>query len=78
MRAIKKSVDADRRPGRFLLTGSANVLALPQVSESLAGRMEIITLLPLARSEILGKPPTFLENALAGKIAKPFEIINRR
>jgi predicted AAA+ superfamily ATPase len=44
LRAIKKSVDADRRPGRFLLTGSANVLALPQVSESLAGRMEIITL----------------------------------
>ena len=40
--------------------------------------MEIITLLPLGRSEILGKPPTFLENALAGKIAKPFEIINRR
>lgn len=75
LRAIKKSVDADRRPGRFLLTGSANVLALPQVSESLAGRMEIITLLPLGRSEILGKPPTFLENALAGKIAKPFEII---
>ncbi len=75
LRTIKKSVDADRRPGRFLLTGSANVLALPQVSESLAGRMEIITLLPLGRSEILGKPPTFLENALAGKIAKPFEII---
>ena len=73
--AIKKSVDADRRPGRFLLTGSANVLALPQVSESLAGRMEIITLLPLGRSEILGKPSTFLENALACKIAKPFEII---
>jgi uncharacterized protein len=33
LRAIKKSVDADRRPGRFLLTGSANVLTLPQVSE---------------------------------------------
>lgn len=75
LRAIKKSIDADRRPGRFLLTGSANVLALPQVSESLAGRMEIITLFPLGRSEILGKPPTFLENALAGKIAKPIEII---
>ncbi len=75
LRAIKKSVDADRRPGRFLLTGSANILALSQVSESLAGRMEIITLFPLGRSEILGKPPTFLENALAGKIAKPIEII---
>lgn len=75
LRAIKKSVDADRRPGRFLLTGSANVLTLPQVSESLAGRMEIITLLPLGRSEVLGRPPTFLENALAGKVVEPFEII---
>jgi uncharacterized protein len=75
LRAIKKSVDADRRPGRFLLTGSANVLTLPQVSESLAGRMEIITLLPLGRSEILRRPPTFLENALAGKVVEPFEII---
>ena len=37
--------------------------------------MEIITLFPLSRSEILGKPPRFLENALAGKIAKPIEII---
>src|SRR6202047_413529 len=75
LRAIKKSVDDDRRPGRFLLTGSANILTLPQVSESLAGRMEIVSLLPLSRAEILGKPPTFLENALAGKIAEPFEII---
>jgi predicted AAA+ superfamily ATPase len=40
LRATKKSVDTDSRPGRFLLTGSANVLTLPQVSESLAGRME--------------------------------------
>ena len=47
LRAIKQSVDQDRRPGRFLLTGSANVLTLPTVSESLAGRMEIVTLLPL-------------------------------
>jgi predicted AAA+ superfamily ATPase len=41
LRAIKKSVDEDRRAGRFLLTGSANILTLPQVSESLAGRMEM-------------------------------------
>ncbi len=43
-RAIKTEVDQDRRPGRFLLTGSANVLVLPKLSESLAGRMELITL----------------------------------
>jgi len=36
--AIKKSVDEDRRPGRFLLTGSANLMALPSVADSLAGR----------------------------------------
>ncbi len=52
--AIKQAVDEDRRPGRFLLTGSANVLLLPGISESLAGRMEIITLMPLSQGEILG------------------------
>jgi predicted AAA+ superfamily ATPase len=54
-RAIKASVDRDRRPGRFLLTGSANVLLLPRLSESLAGRMEIRTLWPLAQAEIEGR-----------------------
>ena len=38
--AIKKSIDEDRRPGRFLLTGSANLMTLPTVADSLAGRME--------------------------------------
>lgn len=51
-RAIKAEVDQDRRPGRFLLTGSANVLLLPKLSESLAGRMELITLEGLSQSEI--------------------------
>jgi len=45
-RAIKASVDRDRKPGRFLLTGSANVLVLPRLGDSLAGRMEIIPLYP--------------------------------
>jgi predicted AAA+ superfamily ATPase len=52
--AIKATVDRDRRPGRFLLTGSANVLLLSKLSESLAGRMEILTLWPLAQAEIEG------------------------
>ena len=55
--AIKLMVDADRRPGRFLLTGSANVLRLPRISESLAGRMEIITLEPLSQGEIISAGP---------------------
>jgi predicted AAA+ superfamily ATPase len=71
LRAIKLSVDNDRRAGRFLLTGSANILTLPRVSESLAGRMEIISLMPISRAEIEGKRPTFLEAAFAGKLVKP-------
>ena len=71
LRAIKKSVDADRRPGRFLLTGSADVMTLPHVSESLAGRMEIISHLPLARAEILGTRPTFLEKVFKGTFPRP-------
>jgi uncharacterized protein len=66
--AIKKSVDDNYRPGRFLLTGSANVLTLPRVADSLAGRMETLRMLPLSRVEIAGKPPTFLERLFAGKL----------
>ena len=52
--AIKRVVDADARPGRFLLTGSANVFLLPRLSESLAGRMEILALHPLSQGELAG------------------------
>jgi predicted AAA+ superfamily ATPase len=51
LRAIKKSVDENNKPGRFLLTGSANLLTLSQVSESLAGRISIHTLLPFSWAE---------------------------
>ena len=66
--AIKKTVDEDYRPGRFLLTGSANVLTLPRVADSLAGRMETIQMLPLARAEVTGKMPRFLERLFDGKL----------
>lgn len=67
--AIKKTVDEDYRPGRFLLTGSANVLTLPRIADSLAGRMETLRMLPLARAEIAGKTsPTFLERLFAGTL----------
>ena len=69
--AIKKSVDEDRRPGRFLLTGSANILTLTKVADSLAGRMETIQLLPLARTELLGQKTTFLNSFFSAKIPKP-------
>ncbi|HEX2643304.1 MAG TPA: ATP-binding protein [Thermoanaerobaculia bacterium] len=51
-RALKMAVDRDRTPGRFLLTGSADLFLLPTVSESLAGRMEILTLWPLSQGEV--------------------------
>jgi hypothetical protein len=50
--AIKAAVDRQRQPGRFLLTGSANVLLLPGIADSLAGRMEVLSLWPLSSAEI--------------------------
>lgn len=61
--ALKLSIDQDRRPGRFLLTGSANLLALPHIADSLAGRMEVHTLLPFSQSELQGRPGDFLQRA---------------
>ena len=53
---IKAEVDRDRRPGRFLLTGSANVLLLPRMADSLAGRMEVLSLWPLSSAEMINSP----------------------
>lgn len=66
--AIKMAVDRDRRPGRFLLTGSADLLLLPAVSESLAGRMEIVRLNPLTEAEKTRRPGRFLEHLLGGAL----------
>jgi uncharacterized protein len=78
--AIKHSVDRDPRPGRFLLTGSANILTSPRIYEALTGRIEIVRLLPLAQAEIeqsvvnfvdalfSGRPPQ-IEEALMGRDA---------
>jgi predicted AAA+ superfamily ATPase len=58
---IKASIDRDRRPGRFILIGSAQVMLLPTVSESLAGRVEIHTLWPFSQAEIEGVPGQIVE-----------------
>jgi predicted AAA+ superfamily ATPase len=63
--AIKAEVDGNRRPGEFLLTGSANVLLLPRLSESLAGRMEILTLWPLSQGEIEDVQEGFVDAVFA-------------
>jgi predicted AAA+ superfamily ATPase len=69
--AIKQSVDQDRRPGRFLLTGSANVMTLPRVADSLAGRIETHTLLPLAGCEVQGSAGHWLDAVFAGAMPRP-------
>ena len=64
--ALKTAVDRGRTPGRFLLTGSANVLLVPRLADSLAGRMEVLRLHPLAQCELAGRRPKFLDALFAG------------
>lgn len=58
---IKAAINRDRRPGRFILTGSAQVMLLPKVSESLAGRVEVHTLWPFSQAEIEGVAGRIIE-----------------
>ncbi|WP_460030587.1 ATP-binding protein [Megalodesulfovibrio paquesii] len=60
--AIKEAVDRERRPGAWLLTGSADIMAVREVSESLAGRMETLTLWPLSWGELQGRQDSFLDD----------------
>ena len=77
--AIKTSVDANRRPGRFLLTGSANLMLLPSLTESLAGRMEVIRLHPLTQAEIHNAPGQFLHQLMSGRFsASPVRPVGRQ
>lgn len=71
--AIKAEVDRDRQPGRFLMTGSANLLSLPRLSESLAGRMEILTLWPLSQGEIEDTEEGFIDALFEGEFPLPEE-----
>lgn len=63
--ALKVAVDRRRTPGRFLLTGSANVLLLPKLADSLAGRMAVLRLHPLAQCELTRHPSHFLDTLFA-------------
>jgi predicted AAA+ superfamily ATPase len=64
--ALKTTVDRKREPGRFMLTGSANVLLLPKLADSLAGRMQILRLHPLAQCELARRAPGFLDALFEG------------
>ena len=60
-RAIKTEIDRRRTPGRFLMAGSTQVLLLPRLSDSLAGRLQIVRLHPLSQAELAGRVPDFLD-----------------
>ena len=65
--ALKIAVDRERVPGRFILTGSANVLLVPKLADSLAGRMQILRLHPLAQCELARHAPGFLDALFEGR-----------
>ena len=60
-RALKTEIDRRRSPGRFLMAGSTQVLLLPRLSDSLAGRLQIVRLHPLSQAELAGRIPDFLD-----------------
>ena len=67
--AIKVVVDRAREPGSFLLTGSANVVLVPRISESLAGRMEVTKLMPFSQGEIDRRNEGFIEAVFADDVS---------
>jgi uncharacterized protein len=66
--AIKDRLDRDNSRGQFLLTGSANILALPAVEDALPGRVDYMTLWPLAAAEIEGSEGNFVDALLRGEL----------
>lgn len=68
---IKAAVDRNRQAGSFLLTGSANVLTLPKIADSLAGRMEILSLRPLSQGEIEARKESFIDAVFADDFKLP-------
>ena len=69
--AIKRAVDEERSPGRFLLTASAQVLVLPSLSRELVGRMGILTLWPFSQAELEGRRECFVDWLFGGQTAAP-------
>lgn len=69
--AIKAEVDRDRRPGRYLLTGSARARFVPEISEALVGRVEVVTLWPLSQGEIEGRDERFVDAIFAAEPLRP-------
>jgi uncharacterized protein len=70
--AIKAEVDRDQRPGRFLITGSAQLSATRGVSDTLAGRIERFELWPFSQSEVTATPATLVDRLLDGDIPRGY------
>lgn len=68
--ALKVVVDTDQSRGRFLISGSANVITHPRVADALPGRVEYLTLWPFSQAELVERRPTFLETAFAGNMPR--------
>ena len=64
--AIKRSVDQDQRPGRYLLTGSANILTAPTIADALTGRAEYLRLWPFSQAELRAVPPRLIADSSRG------------
>lgn len=75
-RAIKFSVDQNRQPGRYLITGSADLLSMPRISDPLVGRSEIVPLLPLSQVELQGRRPGLISALFAGDLPAPGETLD--
>ncbi|MDN5857991.1 MAG: DUF4143 domain-containing protein [Pseudonocardia sp.] len=68
--AIKAELNLDRRPGRFVLTGSARHDAVPELADFLTGRVDLMTLWPFAVSELQPEPGTFVDRLLGGELPR--------
>ena len=67
MLAIKERLDTSNERGQFLLTGSANLLALPSIADALPGRVDYIHLWPFSQGELSGRRESFIDRLLAGE-----------
>lgn len=75
---LKAEVDRDRGPGRFLLTGSANLLRIPDAPDSLAGRALTIRLHPFSQSESTGRHDDWVSRLLSGLQCQPSSTADSR
>ena len=75
-RAIKAEVDRDRRPGKFLITGSSRLLSAPDMADALVGRVEMIELWPFSQDELLRERSEFISAAfeMPGKLMQPGKV----